>query len=66
MWKQLVLTEIARPLVRRLGTAAGAYLIATGVADDQATLIVNGIVALALLLVDLVNSHVERNFGGQD
>lgn len=59
-FKKFIVTEIAEPLFRRLGTGLGAYLVGLGVAREDATVIVSGAVALAGIVMDLVWSHLER------
>lgn len=58
--KKFILKEIAGPVVRRIGTMLGAYMIASGVADETANVIVAGVIAAIGLAVDLVASHLSR------
>lgn len=55
-----LMSEVLKPISRRLGTAAGAYMIAQGVDASTAETIVAGGIALVGLLVDLGFSHYER------
>ena len=52
--------QIAKPMVRRLGTFFGGYLVSVGVASDTATQIATGAVAAVLVAVDLVQSKISR------
>lgn len=54
------INEIAAPLVRRLGTMVGTFLVSKGVLTDDASVIVNGVMAALLVVVDLGNSAAER------
>jgi len=56
--------ELAMPLLRRVGTALAAYLVGAGVASDDATAIVTGLIAVAGILMDLAFSYLDRK-GGQ-
>lgn len=51
---------VIRPLVERLGTMFAAYMIARGVDSELAAQMVNGLVAFAAILVDLITSAVFR------
>lgn len=53
-------TELVKPAVRRLGTGLGGYLVGLGVHENLATQIATGAVALALVGIDLWQSHRER------
>lgn len=48
---------ILQPLVRRLGTFVGAYLIGVGVHNDSVNTIVAGMTAAVLVGVDLIMSN---------
>lgn len=52
--------EIAKPIIRRLGSMASAYLLASGVAVEATSQIVAGLSALALVAVDLIQSSADR------
>lgn len=52
--------EIVGPILRRGGTAFGAYLIGIGVHSDSATQIAAGVVAALGVILDLTLSHWER------
>lgn len=53
-------TELVKPAVRRLGTGLGGYLVGLGVQENLSTQIATGAVALALVGIDLWQSHRER------
>ena len=55
-----ILTELAKPIIRRLGTAMGAGLLSMGYATEQTVAAETAVTSLALMLVDLVLSHEER------
>ncbi len=55
------LAEIAKPIIRRAGTAMGATLVGMGVAQDQAIQIETAAISLLLVLADLILSHLERS-----
>lgn len=52
--------ELLFPLVRRAGTALGAYMVAQGVAQDHVNMITGGIIAAAGVAFDLTLSHLNR------
>lgn len=55
-----ILTELAKPIIRRLGTAMGAGLLSMGYATEQTVAAETAVTSFALILVDLVLSHKER------
>lgn len=57
---KIILTELAGPAVRRVGTAFGAYLVGVGIHTDTATQIAAGTVALLGVALDLLTSHLNR------
>ena len=57
---KFMLAEIAKPIIRRAGTAMGATLVGMGVAQDQAVQIETAAISLLLVLADLILSHLER------
>jgi len=57
---EFMLTELAKPIIRRLGTAMGAGLLSMGYATEQTVAAETAVTSLALILVDLVLSHKER------
>jgi hypothetical protein len=56
-----LLTELAAPLTRRLGTALGAYLVAQGIGSDPAEQIVTGVLAAIAVGIDLAMSYLNRS-----
>jgi hypothetical protein len=58
---KFMLAEIAKPIIRRAGTAMGATLVGMGVAQDQAIQIETASISLLLVLADLILSHLERS-----
>lgn len=59
MQKALV-KELLGPLVRRLGTAVGVFLVAQGWDADAVTQFVTASTAFGLVLVDLALSWLSR------
>jgi len=57
---KFLLIEIAKPIIRRAGTAMGATLVGMGVAQEQAIQIETAAISLLLVLADLILSHLER------
>ncbi|MFV1531183.1 MULTISPECIES: hypothetical protein [unclassified Phaeobacter] len=53
-------SEFIQPLLRRVGTAFGTYLVTIGVTQETSNMIVAGIIALGGVLVDLALSHSAR------
>lgn len=51
--KNVLLRSVVVPLVSRLGTALGAYLVAKGLDGDLADQLVNGMLAIVLVGCDL-------------
>lgn len=58
---KFMLAEIAKPIIRRAGTAMGATLVGMGVAQEQAIQIETAAISLLLVLADLILSHLERS-----
>jgi hypothetical protein len=59
--KQLIIKELVKPFVRRLGSLMAGGLITLGIADDQAIQIQEGLTALMLVCIDLYMSYWERS-----
>ena len=57
---KVILLEVAKPLVRRLGSIASGALVATSMTTEQISQIETYAVALGLLLIDLVLSKIDR------
>ena len=56
-----IIEQLAKPLLRRAGTALGLYLVGQGVTAENADIIVNGLIAGGLVAVDLINSYQNRS-----
>jgi hypothetical protein len=56
---EFVLRELAKPILRRLGTVMGTALLSMGYAAEQ-TVAETAATSLGLILIDLVLSHKER------
>lgn len=56
----MVLSDVLKPLARRVGTALAAVIVAQGVPNDTADQIATGAVAAMLLILDLVHSKFDR------
>lgn len=59
--KNSLIINFVRPILERLGTMAAAYLIARGLDSDLVAQAVNGIMAAALVGLDLVLARKGRN-----
>jgi hypothetical protein len=59
-FQKFVIGELAQPIMRRIGTAAGGYLVGVGVATEVANTIVLGLIAAMGVGIDLINSSAER------
>jgi hypothetical protein len=55
-----VLRELAKPILRRLGTVLGTALLSMGYAAEQTVAVETAATSLGLILIDLVLSHKER------
>jgi hypothetical protein len=62
MWR-FVATELAKPIIRRMGSMIAGGLIGAGIIEDQAVQVEQLLTALLLLTVDLVVSHMDRSNG---
>lgn len=57
---EFVLRELAKPILRRLGTVLGTALLSMGYATEQSVAVETAATSLGLILIDLVLSHKER------
>lgn len=57
---QFVLKELAKPLLRRLGSMIAGSLVSIGIATEQAVAFETALIAVGMLSVDLVLSHMDR------
>jgi hypothetical protein len=60
MLMEFILRELAKPILRRLGTVLGTALLSMGYATEQSVAVETAATSLGLILVDLVLSHKER------
>jgi hypothetical protein len=60
MIMEFVLRELAKPILRRLGTVMGTALLSMGYAAEQTVAVETAATSLGLILIDLVLSHKER------
>jgi hypothetical protein len=58
---KFVLKELAKPIIRRIGSLLAGALVGLGVANPQAAELQQYITAASLLVIDLVLSYMERN-----
>lgn len=59
--KQLILKEVLKPIVRRLGSIMAGSLLTFGFAEDQAIQVAEALVTIGLIACDLILSYWERN-----
>ena len=57
---EFMLSQLAKPVLRRLGTAMGASLLTFGYTQESAVNFETAFTSLALILVDLVLSYKDR------
>ena len=57
---EFVLRELAKPIIRRLGTTMAASLMSLGYAIDQTVQVETALTSAGLVLVDLVLSYKDR------
>jgi uncharacterized membrane protein len=57
---EFVLRELAKPIIRRLGTVLGTALLSMGYAAEQTVAVETAATSLGLILIDLVLSYKER------
>ena len=57
---EFVLRELAKPIIRRLGTTIAASLMSLGYAIDQTVQVETALTSAGLVLVDLVLSYKDR------
>jgi hypothetical protein len=57
---EFVLRELAKPILRRLGTVLGTALLSMGYAAEQTVAVETAATSLGLILIDLVFSYKER------
>jgi hypothetical protein len=52
--KHALLRSVVVPVLTRIGTALGAYLVAKGLDGDLADQLINGLIAILLVGCDLI------------
>jgi uncharacterized membrane protein len=57
---EFILRELAKPILRRLGTVMGTALLSMGYAAEQSVAVETAATSLGLILIDLVLSNKER------
>lgn len=57
---EFVLRELAKPIIRRLGTTMAAGLVGMGYAADQTIALETALTSAGLVLIDLFLSHKAR------
>lgn len=61
---EFILTELAKPILRRVGTVLGTALLSMGYAAEQTVAVETAVTSLGLILIDLVLSNKERKKNG--
>lgn len=57
---EFVLRELAKPIIRRLGTTIAASLMSLGYAIDHTVQVETALTSAGLVLIDLLLSHKDR------
>ena len=57
---EFVLRELAKPILRRLGTVLGTALLSMGYATEQTVAVETAATSLGLILIDLALSYKDR------
>jgi hypothetical protein len=57
---EFMLSQLGKPILRRLGTAMGASLLTLGYAQESAVNFETAFTSLGLILIDLVLSYKDR------
>ena len=57
---KFVIAELAKPCIRRLGTAMSGTLVGLGYASEQAIQLETAATAFLLIVADLVLSNLDR------
>ena len=57
---EFILSELAKPILRRLGTVMGTALLSMGYAAEQTVAVETAVTSLGLIIIDLVLSNKER------
>ena len=56
---EFILSELAKPILRRLGTVLGTALLSMGYAAEQTVAVETAVTSLGLIIIDLVLSNKE-------
>ncbi len=59
--KSVLVRSVVVPVLTRLGTAFGAYLVAKGLDGDLADQLINGLIAVLLVGCDLIAGRYASN-----
>lgn len=57
---EMLVKELAKPLLRRVGSMIAGSLVSIGFATEQAVAFETALIATLMLTVDLVLSHMDR------
>lgn len=57
---ELLVKELAKPLLRRVGSIIAGSLVSIGFATEQAVDFETALLALGMICIDLVLSHMSR------
>jgi len=55
-----ILTELAKPVIRRLGTSISGLLVGMDITEAQALQVETAVISLGLLFCDLILSYKNR------
>lgn len=61
---EFIVSELAKPIIRRLGTVLGTALLSMGYAAEQTVAVETAVTSLGLIFIDLVLSNKERKKNG--
>lgn len=58
---KFVLKELAKPIIRRLGSLMAGALLGLGLTNPGVAELEQYVTAAMLIIIDLITSHMERN-----
>lgn len=58
---KFVLKELAKPIIRRLGSLMAGALLGLGLTNPEVAELEQYVTAVMLIIIDLITSHMERN-----
>ena len=58
---KFVLKELAKPIIRRLGSFMAGALLGLGLTNPEVAELEQYVTAVMLIIIDLITSHMERN-----